>query len=49
MCEAYGAECVGTLLRENWLEMAHYWRELAGDETAQATTARLITEARRRV
>jgi hypothetical protein len=47
LCEARATESTGTTLRAVWLEMAHHWRGLAGDDNAQATTARLMAEAGR--
>ena len=47
MCEAQAEKCVGTSFVTQWLEMAGYWRELAGDKSDQATTARMVGNANR--
>ena len=41
-CEARAAECSGTLLEDHWSAMAIEWRALAGDDSDQATLARLM-------
>lgn len=46
MCERRAAACGEAEMRDHWLEMAGEWRGLSDDESAQATTARLLLEAR---
>jgi hypothetical protein len=45
-CLARAVECSNTDTKAQWLEMAGQWHALAGDESAQATTARLMEDAR---
>ena len=45
-CEQGAAECVSAPLQAHWIEMAAEWRALAGDETDQATLARLMSVSR---
>ena len=45
-CEQRAAECVSTRFQGYWLAMAAEWRALAGDETDQATLARLMSVSR---
>jgi hypothetical protein len=46
MCALQAALCAGSALEVDWLVMAMHWRDLAGDSSDQATTARLMQSAR---
>jgi hypothetical protein len=41
-CETRAAACLDAPSQAQWLSMAAEWRALAGDETDQATLARLM-------
>ena len=45
LCETFGAE-YGEPTRSHWLSMAAEWRCLGADGSPQATTARLMRQAR---
>jgi hypothetical protein len=47
LCEARASACIGTAHAEDWRRMAVQWRSLAGDGTAHATLARLMSEGHR--
>jgi hypothetical protein len=42
MCEFRATRSADAVLKLDWLKMAGYWREMAGDENAAATIARLL-------
>jgi hypothetical protein len=46
LCVTQAAECSDMDTKAQWLQMAGLWHALAGDESVQATTARLMANAR---
>jgi hypothetical protein len=46
LCLTRASESSNSEIKTRWLEMAGQWHDLAGDNSAQATTARLMANAR---
>jgi hypothetical protein len=46
-CEAQASRSADPLVEVQWLNLARQWRQLAREDTDQATMARLVTEQAR--